>query len=123
MKVIMFQPRFAALVESGNKTQTIRPTRKRPLQVGESVSLRKWSGVPYRSPQIELRTAWIVGVVPVKLEQYRADMMITVNTYTLYSDQACAFAWADGFPHLASMFDWFEATHGLPFVGQLIRWQ
>jgi hypothetical protein len=51
MKVLMFQPRFAPLVEAGTKTQTIRPVRRRPIVVGDELSLRAWTGLPYRSPQ------------------------------------------------------------------------
>lgn len=32
------------------------------------------------------------------------------------------FARADGFSSWEQMRDWFAATHGLPFTGQLIKW-
>jgi uncharacterized protein YqfB (UPF0267 family) len=58
-RTIMFQPRFARLVESGAKTQTIRVKSKakhpRPLpKPGDFLSLREWEGKPYRSKQRKL---------------------------------------------------------------------
>jgi hypothetical protein len=38
MRVIMFQPRFAGLVEAGLKTQTIRKNAR--CKIGDTLSLR-----------------------------------------------------------------------------------
>lgn len=47
--VRMFKPQFAPLVESGKKLQTVRPTPKRMPKPGDKISLREWTGLPYRS--------------------------------------------------------------------------
>lgn len=51
--VRMFKPHFALLVESGAKAQTVRPTPKRMPKPGDRISLRCWSGAPYRSKHNE----------------------------------------------------------------------
>jgi hypothetical protein len=47
MPALDFQARFAPLVESGEKRQTIRKRRKRPIGVGQTLYL--WTG--QRLPQ------------------------------------------------------------------------
>lgn len=51
MRVLMFKEQFAEAVKSGTKLQTIRPPRKRPINVNDVLSLRKWTGRPYASKQ------------------------------------------------------------------------
>lgn len=70
MSVILFQPRFEPLILAGTKTTTIRPPRRdgRPrARLGETVSLRVWSGLPYRTPQREVARAEVVAVFPVRV--------------------------------------------------------
>lgn len=66
MKIIkLFQPRFAPMVKDGTKLNTIRPLPKRERdmpQVGWDISLREWSGKPYRSKQRVLKESVIEGV-------------------------------------------------------------
>jgi hypothetical protein len=50
----MFQDRFADKVRDGRKLHTIRKTAR--CKVGDTLSLRRWSGTPYRSKQELLRT-------------------------------------------------------------------
>jgi hypothetical protein len=65
MRVIMFQDRFAELVRGGDKCQTIRwSARCRP---GDVLSLRRWTGKPYRSKQETLREAVCTAVSPVAM--------------------------------------------------------
>ena len=52
--VKMFKPRFAELIRSGAKRQTIRPTPKVLPEAGDIIDCRQWSGLPYRSKQIRL---------------------------------------------------------------------
>ena len=73
MRILMFQPRFHDAVAAGEKTQTIRPPRKRPIRVGDSLSLRAWTGAAYRSPQCELRRATCVAASRVVIGADFAD--------------------------------------------------
>jgi len=119
MKVLMFQPRFAPLVESGTKTQTIRPVRRRPIVAGDDLSLRAWTGLPYRSPQRVLREARCVAVRPVTIDR----LTIELGGFRLAPDLMRAFALADGFADLGDLVAWFGAIHGLPFSGVMIAWR
>ena len=123
--IYCFQPRFAELVANGAKTQTIRANRKdgRFPVAGDVLSLRAWSGKPYRSKQRQLRPECpcvasseiliiSVGVVETKSPWVRV----------LDNDQLDVFAKADGFADFAEMVAWFDETHGLPFSGVLIGW-
>lgn len=117
--VKMFQPRFAPLVESGAKAQTVRPTPKRMPKAGDPISLRAWTGLPYRSKQRVLREATITQVAPLVVDEFGVRTM-EPGCETRFD--RLAFAQADGFRGWDEMRDWFQETHGLPFRGVLIRW-
>ena len=113
MVVILFQPQFHAAIRSGTKHQTIRLPRKRPIRPGDELSLRAWSGKPYRSKQQELATS-----VCAKAEH------VTIDFY--FDDDAEARH--DGFADAEEMREWFMDNHGLPtptqpFVGTRIVWR
>lgn len=121
--VRMFQPRFAALVEAGVKCQTVRPTPARIPKPGDKISLRRWTGKPYRSPQRLLRDAVVSEVF---------DITINTDGVFLYEigrggaagvPDRDSFAMDDGFANWSDMRMWFENAHGLPFTGILIRWK
>lgn len=107
MAVIMFQPQFHKAVESGEKRQTIRPPRKRPIKAGQELSLRAWTGKPYRSAQREIKKAVCQSIEPIRIDETFSD-----------DDEARR----DGFSDAEEMREWFRSTHGLPFSGDRIRW-
>lgn len=114
--VRMFKPQFAPLVESGTKRQTIRPTPKRMPKPGDTISLREWTGLPYRSKQRVLRESVITKVGHVEI----TETGVILNSYAEPCDD---FAVADGFKDFHDMRQWFQETHSLPFEGILIQWQ
>lgn len=116
--VILFQSRFADLVASGQKPHTIRPERKRLIHVGDTLDLRVWSGLPYRSKQRKLRVAVCTSVQPVILH----NCTMWIAKAPLLDADADRLAQRDGFANRGDMFLWFEKTHGLPFCGVLIEW-
>lgn len=119
MRVILFQERFASLVEAGTKRQTIRKAAR--CKVGDVLSLRRWSGKPYRSKQVIIKQTVCTGISMVIIEErnlifpYHPD---SVKSYKEMND----FARSDGFSDYGEMADWFMETHGLPFVGEVIQW-
>ena len=126
MIVKMFQPRFAPLVESGEKIQTIRPVPKRMPRVGAEISCRVWEAAPYRSHQREILRSVVVASSLVRI----ADGGILIAPYDPSRDPSWtpvtdldAFARADGFASWDDMRSWFSDTHGLPFSGLLIQWE
>lgn len=120
MRVLMFQPRFQAAVAAGTKCQTIRP--KARCQPGDDLSLRKWKDKPYRSLQLPLReTVRCTAVQPVRIfASPWGELGVIVGEKNI--TDLDAFAKADGFRDANDMRAWFEATHDLPFDGELIKW-
>lgn len=118
MRVRMFKPQFAPLVEAGAKRQTIRPVPKRPQdmpQPGDLESWREWTGLPYRSKQRELAQVRIEFVIPVVIGDtiVRPDLQCNLKPALV--------ARSDGFKNWSEMKAWIKATHGLPFTGILIK--
>ena len=137
MKVHLFQRRFARLVRQGTKRTTIRPRRKNPTRVGDALSLRAWSGKPYRSKQVTLLDGIVCAEVHgieilrrsdwVSPTYYESRVICRVDGNEVKSDLLREGEWdrlaqADGFKHAGDMLDWFIKEHGLPFSGDLIRW-
>lgn len=125
-----FQPRFAVLVETGKKFQTVRPVPKREQdmpRVGDLFDARAWLEKPYRSKQRKLLSSPvpIIAVTPIELCFLRCRLLIWIRGATprhLTSVEIEQFARADGFADSAEMAHWFSSTHGLPFAGILIDW-
>ena len=120
--VRVFKPQFASLVESGVKCQTVRPTPKRLPKPGDRISLRMWTGKPYRSKQRVLREAEISAVEKITLCDTGRELLVGIGNKSLTPEELNAFAAADGFKNGLELFSWFEATHGLPFEGVVIKW-
>lgn len=117
--VRMFKPQFAPMVEAGTKLQTVRPTPKRLPKAGDKISLRTWTDKPYRSKQ---RVLMETTISDVRTFELRADYSMHVDGRELTSAERAAFALADGFGSPTELYNWFEAAHGLPFVGVVIHW-
>jgi hypothetical protein len=118
----MFQKRFAELVYLGKKLQTIRPLRKRPIRVGDYLSLRRWVDKPYRSKQIVLAEATCSRVAAIEIDETFQEIMFIVDGKRLDQEQWARLARDDGFACTTDMLDWFRDVHGLPFRGVLISW-
>lgn len=126
MTVLMYQHRFAEPIKSGRKRQTIRPERKRPIQVGDALSHRIWEGKAYRSPQVEIAAGKCTAVFPVEVcQDYVAIGTDYVATIHGASGALNDFARADGFESWADMLAYFNEPpgYGLPFTGVLIQWE
>lgn len=119
MKVIMFKERFARLVESGTKKHTIRPPRKKSIKAGDILSLRQWTGLPYRSKQREVRRALCAAVHTVTMS---ANLLI-LDGVAVTPNHWDTFAKHDGFESWEELWCWFLREHGkLRFSGIVIYW-
>lgn len=118
MTVLMFMDRFAPLVRDGSKPHTIRGQRKRPIKAGDWLSLRRWTGRAYGSPQEVLREATCLSVEPITINA----LDIVLNGKALSDEQCEKIARGDGFADAREMVDWFGKIHGLSFSGTLICW-
>jgi hypothetical protein len=113
MRVILFQERFAEHVRRGWKLQTIRRTAR--CKAGDVLSLRRWTGKPYRSKQEVLLETRCVLLLPIRI----SAQGIHVEGCGTNRDRMAA---SDGFRDWREMRDWFASVHGLPFNGFLISW-
>ncbi len=114
----MFQPRFAKLVESGEKRQTIRKTPKRMPEAGDLIDCRMWSGKPYRSKQHHIRTEEIFAIHNIKI----SEKDLYLDGVKFHESSRNCVAKRDGFLDFEDMVKWFQKTHELPFNGILIVW-
>lgn len=123
--VKLFQPRFAPLIQSGAKRQTIRPMPKVMPEAGDIVDCRQWSGLPYRSKQIRLGEFEVeeVGTVFLAERAYELHLHGRIFISLKGCDMARDFAQSDGFDSFDDMLEWFIENHGLPFGGILIKWR
>lgn len=122
MPSLLFQYRFAGLVARAIKEQTIRPPRKRPIRVGDRLSLRAWADKPYRSKQIVLREATCSRVATIEIDETFQEIVFVVDGQRLEQEQWARLARDDGFACTTDMLNWFREVHGLPFRGVLISW-
>ncbi len=124
MTVLMFQPRFEAPILAGTKKQTIRPPRKRPLMIGESLSLRRWAGTAYRSKQTVIKETSVAAVFEIFL--CKDGYAIGKSELEIMPDKLDVFARGDGFESWNAMRSyWITGDHhyGFPFTGVLIQWE
>lgn len=118
MPSIMFLKRFEQPILAGTKRQTIRPPRKRPIKVGDALSLRVWTEKAYRSPQRTLLDTTCIATF---------DILITRHGYRLNAGRMQTdlddFARGDGFADWLEFIGHFDGFYGLPFQGVLIQWE
>ena len=115
MPAYNFKEKFVDAVSDGTKSQTIRPPRKRPTRVGETLYL--YTGMRTKNCRL-LREAVCISITPIKI----FDRSIMVDWAFCDYAEAIALARADGFDGIFQLIDFFEAQYGLPFKGKLIRW-
>lgn len=124
MHIVMFERRFVSLVRRGVKTHTIRPRRKRPIHVGDALSLRCWRGLAYRSRQQQINQGFVVSVAPIRIDRGPRGMPdIDVDGTHLLANEANLLAIADGFQDVIEFLEWRHERYGLPWSGQLITWR
>jgi len=119
----------AGLVESGEKTMTIRAPRKAPTRVGDTLRLTgpmfAGFGKVAANPGRLLRIAVCRGVHPIELRFNRCIsevISIDIGGQLLVRDVE-DFAKLDGFASALEMGRFFRKIHGPgTFRGVLIRW-
>lgn len=110
-----FQARFADAVASGAKCQTIRANGMR-RHAKEGDALQLYTGQRTKACR-KLRDAICSDACRILIDR---DRVVTFHPQEFLDPEQVARL--DGFASWADMRDWFEATHGLPFHGTMIRW-
>jgi uncharacterized protein YqfB (UPF0267 family) len=117
MRVILFQNRFPDKIRDGSKKHTIR--KKAGCKPGDILSLRRWTGRPYRSKQESIINIECIAVSSIYINYDKVLMDDTL----LDLSHLDRLAIDDGFKNFSDMTLWFAKTHGLPFSGYLIKWK
>jgi hypothetical protein len=118
MTTLNFSGRFADLVASGTKRQTIRADKHGRLGVGRQLQL--YTGLRTKNPRK------LTDQDPVVVENVyvavRPDYL-TLGGPGYPKIDFDAFAMMDGFNSYAEMVGWFQDTYKQPsFIGRCIRW-
>ena len=115
MVAYSFQARFADAVECGEKRQTIRANgKRRHAKPGDKLQL--YTGMRTKACR-KLRDAVCHDACPILIDH---DRVVTFRPQEFLDPEEVALR--DGFASWSEMRDWFDATHGLPFRGTMIRW-
>lgn len=117
---LMFESRFVAPIQAGTKRQTIRVDSR--VQPGDTLSLRRWTGRPYRSPQHPIVPAVrVVSVQSLTIFVLDAGLGVFVAGEQVHDVEA--FARADGFNSEDDMAGRYRDRGIEHFNGVLIRWE
>lgn len=125
--VFNFKDRFADLVATGEKRQTIRARRADGRVPTSGDRVRAYSGLRRPNPRL-LYDAPVVECFSVQMYLKRAyrfgpDTRWVVANGTLLTGQAMEnFARLDGFSSREDMLDWFSEAHDEHFKGWCVRW-
>lgn len=87
---------------------------------GQDISLREWSGKPYRSKQNVLAESVVIACWPCGV----SEQGVSLDGRLMDAENTHRFAVADGFSGFDDMRAWFRENHGLPFNdGVVIYWR
>lgn len=123
MPLYSYTPELAPLVKSGAKRQTIRTKRKIRPRVGQLA--HNYAG-GYSTKRQHLGSPVITEVYDILIGGNGVIMNYDndVGEYPLTTDyELNSFASDDGFEDWAAMREWFNRNGGLPFEGDIIKWQ
>ncbi len=118
MVAINFQARFADLVASGRKTQTIRG--KNRFKTGDKLQLYTGQRTKDCRKLADVDPICL-GVWEIKISD-DSIMIVDDDANSMMRDDLDKFAQKDGFKNFTEMSDWFQVNHGLPFYGYLVKW-
>jgi len=122
MPALNFKQRFAPLVESGAKRQTIRAMRKDGRDPAPGDVLQLYTGMRTRGCR-KLREEVCTSAEPIGIGRDGFVLLGDGDGFKkLAPDEIEALAAADGFESVEAFFDFFNTTHRLPFNGLLIKW-
>ena len=129
MGLYNFKARFVPMVESGEKTHTIREKRKYPSKAGETLHL--YTGLRTKQAR-RIFSATCLKTEPIEIRR-RVNMRADVEQVVLYDviigdqklagDEIEAFARRDGFTDFADMMAfWRKEKRRFPWRGDVIHW-
>ncbi len=136
MPALNFKKEFAALIESGQKTQTIRRPRKRPIKPGDMLYL--YTGMRTKGCRklgeaecISIEELIIFRNMPILTEILNSGGSQNKGEYggAYIGNNGIGImdletlAYEDGFASGYELGLFFFKQYGLPFCGDLIKWK
>ena len=121
MPALNFQARFAQLVKSGKKCQTIRKRRRDGRDPKPGDTLYLYTGMRTKRCR-KLREAICTSVGPVEINGPAFGGLL-IGSLMGSDVKPDTFAKRDGFKNFEEMVEWFDKVYGLPFEGLVIRWE
>lgn len=121
MPAYNFKERFAALVESGEKTTTIRRLRRRDnAMVGRTLQLYTGQRTPACRKLVDPDPVCVAVSAIVIHSEAR---LVSLRGRMLRGQALADLARADGFDDLVEFFEFFRRPDGSPFHGIFIKWR
>jgi hypothetical protein len=93
--------RFSAAVREGRKFTTIR---EKPWPVGTPIMLYNWSGLAYRSPQIDVAAIVVMGFWTIQIAHIEGGAM----RYAYGMENVKPLHETEGFTSREELDDWFR---------------
>lgn len=114
-----FKECFAKAVESGEKCQTVRKSKR--ASVGDSLQL--YTGQRTKNCRL-LGRAKTTGTAEIKIHSTGISVRIfNVEGNVPNSDNVDKFIKADGFENYQDFIEFFKNQYGLPFHGFITTWK
>lgn len=117
MALLNFKKQFVPKIESGEKTHTIRATRKTPIRAGETLHL--YTGLRQKGTRLLMRVP-CTRVQPIRIETVRDGAVMAIDGQWYTQSECQQVAIRDGFANWDEMVAFFADR--LPFTGQIIHW-
>lgn len=129
--LLNFKAELAPMVESGEKRQTFRPPRKRPIRAGDTLKL--YTGLRTKKARL-LGTAVCTQVVPMEIREVQAFQLYEdgLPPDELSCEEMKEEAEDDGFPSWAALWQFFDEQYppgsknrtpdGNGIILDVIRW-
>lgn len=120
MQYYTFQKQFVEKIKKCMKTSTIRDKRK--LRIGESFSLRYWSGTPYRSPMTKVGTAKCTGISKVSIYYNNSELEYKITGINISKKDLSR---TEGFSSPSEMDRWFaenKLSDSDNYTGYITSW-
>lgn len=119
MPAYNFKAQFVEPIQSGKKVTTIRPCRKRPTRVGDTLHL--FTGQRKKACR-KIGVYRCKSVAPVVI--LPVDVKIRLRDISLSWEQMKTLANLDGFADIYSFCTFFYQTYGVgPIEMELITWE
>lgn len=140
MPALSFMKQFAAPVERGDKTHSVRAKRKRPWKVGDKLALytamrTKFCRLLFRTVVTKVQDITIRNHTTRRFEDTEYSpgrrcfgpwITVVIDEVELSDDEMESFARSDGFADLFAFARFWEKNHEIhkqPFHGDVIHWK